>query len=117
MFFPEFLIFKQNNSAETSVLIFFMAWHYYFFFFENVKIVEKNLHKLNCSYDKVSYTLKLIKLMLVILFLIVVFWVSSCMSINDRAFKCFEQKVVEQKERVYVYGWGSDYSVGSNIHT
>ena len=56
VFFPQFLIFQQNNSAQTSVLIFFTSRHYYFF--EKLKIVEKNLCKLNCSYGKVSHTLK-----------------------------------------------------------
>ena len=54
--FPQFLIFQQNNSAQTSVLIFFTFQHYYFF--EKLKIVEKQLGKLNCSYGKVSHTLK-----------------------------------------------------------
>ena len=55
IFFPQFLIFQQNNSAQTLVLIFFTSRHYYFF--EKIKIVEKQLYKLNCSYDKVSHTL------------------------------------------------------------
>ena len=54
--FPQFLIFQQNNSAQTSVLIFFTSRHYYFF--EKLKIVQKQLGKLNCSYGKVSHTLK-----------------------------------------------------------
>ena len=54
--FPQFLIFQQNNSTQTSVLIFFTSRHYYFF--EKLKIVEKQLCKLNCSYGKVSHTLK-----------------------------------------------------------
>ena len=54
--FPQFLILQQNNSAQTSVLIFFTSAHYYFF--EKLKIVEKQLCKLNCSYGKVSHTLK-----------------------------------------------------------
>ena len=33
-----------------------MSQHYYFF--EKLKIVEKQLCKLNCSYGKVSHTLK-----------------------------------------------------------
>ena len=37
--FPQFLIFQQNNSAQTSVLICFTSRHYYFF--EKLKIVEK----------------------------------------------------------------------------
>ena len=53
-FFLQFLIFKQNNSAQPSVLIFFMSRHYHFF--EKLKIMEKNLHKLNCSYAQVSHT-------------------------------------------------------------
>ena len=57
--FPQFLIFQQNNSAHASVLIFFTSRHYYFFF-EKLKIVEKQLCELNCSYRKVSHTLKLI---------------------------------------------------------
>ena len=39
------------------MLIFFMSRHYYFV--EKLKIMEKNLHKLNCSYGKVSHTLKI----------------------------------------------------------
>ena len=54
--FPQFLLFQQNNSAQTSMLIFFTSRHYYFF--EKSKIVEKQLRKLNCSYGKVSHTLK-----------------------------------------------------------
>ena len=38
------------------VLIFFTSRHYYFF--EKLKIVEKQLCKLNWSYGKVSHTLK-----------------------------------------------------------
>ena len=38
-----------------SVLIFFTSRHYYFF--EKLKIVEKQLCKLNCSYGKISHTL------------------------------------------------------------
>ena len=53
--FPQFLIFQQNNSAETSVLIFFMSRNYYLF--EKLKIVEKQLCKLSCSDGKVSHTL------------------------------------------------------------
>ena len=53
--FPQFLIFQQNNSVQASVLIFFNTsrhyWHYYFF--EKLKIVEKQLCKLSCSYGKV----------------------------------------------------------------
>ena len=55
-FFPQFLIFQQNNNAQTSVLIFFTSQHYYFL--EKIIIVVKNLCKLNCSYGKVSHTLK-----------------------------------------------------------
>ena len=54
--FPQFLIFQQNNSAQTSVLIFFTSRHYYFL--AKLKIVEKQLCKLNCAYGKVSHTLK-----------------------------------------------------------
>ena len=54
--FSQFIIFQQNNSAQTSVLIFFTSRHYYFF--EKLKIVEKQLCKLNCSYCKVSHALK-----------------------------------------------------------
>ena len=54
--FPQFSIFQKNNSAETSVSIFFTSRHYYLF--EKLKIVEKQLHKLICSYGKVSHTLK-----------------------------------------------------------
>ena len=55
--FPQFLIFQQNNSAQALVLIFFTSRHDHFF--EKLKIVEKELCKLNCSYGKVvSHTLK-----------------------------------------------------------
>ena len=54
--FPQFLIFQQNNSAQALVLIFFTSRHYYFF--EKLKIVEKELCELNCSYGKVSHALK-----------------------------------------------------------
>ena len=57
--FPQFLIFQQNNIAQTSLLIFFTSRHYYFF--EKLKIVEKQLCKLNCLYGKVSHVLKWIK--------------------------------------------------------
>ena len=50
-FFPQFLIFQQNNSAQTSVLIFFTSRHYNFF--EKLKIVEKQQCKQNFSYGKV----------------------------------------------------------------
>ena len=56
--FSQFLIFQQNNSAQTSWLIFFTSRHYYFF--EKLKIVQKYQRKLNFSYGKVSHTLKLI---------------------------------------------------------
>ena len=51
--FPEFLIFQQNNSTQTSVLIFFTSRQYYFF--EKLENVEKQLCKLNCSYGKVYH--------------------------------------------------------------
>ena len=54
---PQFLIFQQNNSTQTSVLIFFTPRHYYFF--EKLKIVEKQLCKLNSFYGKVSHTLNI----------------------------------------------------------
>ena len=59
--FPQFLIFQQNNSAQTSVLIFFTSRHYYFF--EELKIVEKQMCKLNkiALIGKVSHTLKMIR--------------------------------------------------------
>ena len=57
--FPQFLIFQQNNSAQTSMLISFTPRLYYFF--EKLKIVEKQQCKLNCSYGKVSHTLKSFK--------------------------------------------------------
>ena len=37
------------------MLIFFTSRHYYFF--EKLKIVEKQLCKLNCSYGKVSHAI------------------------------------------------------------
>ena len=51
--FLQFLIFQQDNSAQTQVLIFFSSRHYYFV--EKLKIVEKQLCKLNCSYGKVIF--------------------------------------------------------------
>ena len=60
VFFPQFLIFQKNISAQTFVIISFTSGHYYFF--EKLKIVEKNLCKLNCSDGKVSHTLKFVKL-------------------------------------------------------
>ena len=56
--FSPFLIFQQNNSAQTSVLIFFTSRHNYFF--EKLKIMEKQLCKLNCFNSKISHTLKII---------------------------------------------------------
>ena len=56
--FPQFLIFQQNNSAQTSMLIFFTSRHYYVF--KKLKIVEKQLGKLNCFNGKVSHTLKIL---------------------------------------------------------
>ena len=53
--FPQFFSFEQNNSVETSMLIFFTSRHYSFF--EKLKIVEKQLCKLNCSDGKDSHTL------------------------------------------------------------
>ena len=44
-----------------SMLIFFASRHYYFF--ENLKIVEKQLCKLNFSYGKVSHALKGVKIL------------------------------------------------------
>ena len=55
--FPQFLIFQQNNSAETERKLTLTSGHYYFV--EKLKIVEKQLCKLNCSYGKVSHALKL----------------------------------------------------------
>ena len=55
-FFLQCLIFEQNNSAQTSMFRFLISEHYYFF--EKLKIVEKNLLKLNCACDKVSHTHK-----------------------------------------------------------
>ena len=52
--FPQFLIFQQNNSAQTYVIIYFTSGPYYFV--EKLKIVEKQLCKLNCSYGKLSHT-------------------------------------------------------------
>ena len=42
------------------MLIFFKSQHYSFF--EKLKIVEKQLCKVNCSNGKVSHTLKTLKL-------------------------------------------------------
>ena len=72
VFFPQFLISQQNNSAPTSVLIFFTSRHYYFF--EKLKIVEKQLCKLSCSYGKVSHTLNRI----------FKFWIYIYLEILDR---------------------------------
>ena len=54
-FFPQFLIFQKNNSTETSGKLILTPGHYYFV--KKLKIVEKNLCKLNCSYGKVSHAL------------------------------------------------------------
>ena len=51
--FPQFLIFQKNNSAKRKLTL--TSEHYYFV--EKLKIVEKQLCKLNCSYGKVSYAL------------------------------------------------------------
>ena len=53
--FPQFLIFQKNNIAQTFVIIFFISGYYYLI--EKLKIVEKNLCELNCSYGIVSHTL------------------------------------------------------------
>ena len=58
------LIFQQNNSAQTSMLTVFTSRYYSFF--EKLKIVEKNMCKLNCSYGKVSYTLNKFEMLLII---------------------------------------------------
>ena len=55
IFFPQFLIFQKNNSAETYRKLKLTSGHYYFV--KKLKIVEKQLCKLNCSYGKVSHTL------------------------------------------------------------
>ena len=44
------------------MLLFFTSRHYYFF--EKLKIVQKNLSKLNCSYGKVLHTLKIRNILL-----------------------------------------------------
>ena len=54
--FPQFLIFHKNITAQTFVIISFTPGHCYFF--EKLKIVEKNLCKLNFSDGKVSHALK-----------------------------------------------------------
>ena len=53
--FPQFLIFHENNSAETYRKLTLTSGHYYFV--EKLKIVEKQLCELNCSYGKVSHAL------------------------------------------------------------
>ena len=55
-----FLIFQQNNSALTSVFICFTSRHYYFV--EKLKVMKKNLYKLNCSDGKGSHALKKLKM-------------------------------------------------------
>ena len=55
-FFQQLLGFQKNNNAETERKLTLTPGHYYFV--EKLKIVEKNLCKLNCSYGKVSHTLK-----------------------------------------------------------
>ena len=47
-----FEIFYNLNFEQWSVLIFSTSRHYYFF--EKLKIVKKNLCKLNCSYGKIK---------------------------------------------------------------
>ena len=44
-FFPQFLIFQKNDSAETLRKLTLTSGHYYFV--EKLKIVEKKLCKLN----------------------------------------------------------------------
>ena len=56
----QFLIFQKNDSVQTSVLIFFTSRHYYSF--EKLKLVGKQLCKLNCSYGQVSHTLNRVKI-------------------------------------------------------
>ena len=47
---------RVEGTAKYFVIIFFTSQHNYFF--EKLKIVEKQLCKLNCSYGKVSHILK-----------------------------------------------------------
>ena len=54
--FSQFLIFQKNNSAETQTKLTLTSRHYYFV--EKLKIVEKQLCKLNCSYGKISHAFK-----------------------------------------------------------
>ena len=54
--FAQFLIFQKNNSTETQRKLTLTSGQYYFV--KKLKIVEKQLCKLNCSYGKVSHTLK-----------------------------------------------------------
>ena len=56
--FPQFLIFQKNNiAARRKKKLTLTSGHYYFI--EKLKIVEKQLCKLNCSYGKVSHALKI----------------------------------------------------------
>ena len=55
--FLQFLIFQKNNSAEPQRKLTLTSGIYYFV--EKLKIVEKQLGKLNCSYGKVSHALNL----------------------------------------------------------
>ena len=47
-FWPQFLIFQKNSCARTSMFLTFRSMHKNFV--EKLKIVVKNLEKLNCSY-------------------------------------------------------------------
>ena len=53
--FPQFLIFQKNNSRGVKKINTDVWAHYYFV--EKLKIVEKQLCKLHCSYGKVSHAL------------------------------------------------------------
>ena len=54
--FTQFLIVQKNNNAETLRKLTLTSGHYYFV--KKLKIVEKQLCKLNYSYGKVSHALK-----------------------------------------------------------
>ena len=55
-------LFKIKNVQGSVILyrksnLVYAIFLHKFYFLEKLKIVNKNLHKLNCSYGKVSHTL------------------------------------------------------------
>ena len=63
----------------------------YYYFFEKLKIVEKNLCKLNCSYGKVSHALKVSK----------IFWDNNKILVAKIPKKKFSQSILEKKMKLF----------------